>query len=73
MQQSRLSLSVGGKLVVGGICVEEWRRERTLETGYTTMLEANPAMRAGLEVMQEIGAQEPKRKALRISLPNNLR
>ena len=66
-----VSLSVGDKLVLGGICVKEWRRERTLETGYTTMLEVNPPMRVGLEVMQEIGAQEPKRKALRISLPQS--
>ena len=64
-----VSLSIGGKLVLGGMCVKEWRRERTIETGYTTMLEVNPPMRAGLEVMDDIGAQEPKRKALRISLP----
>ena len=35
-----------------------------------TMVEVNPTPRAGLEILQDIGNEEPKRKVMRVSLPD---
>ena len=80
-QEKRLTVHMLGKhassviregdiLVFGGLRIGEWQRERTLETIHLTIVEINPAERAGLEVMDHIGEEEPKKKAFRVSLPD---
>ena len=64
-----LHFNVDDVVAIGGIQVKEWQRERTLETSFSTMVEVNPAKRKGLELIEEIGDEQPKRKVMRISLP----
>ena len=59
----------GDLLVIGSLQIKEWRRERILESSFVTMVEVNPSQREGLDILQEIGEEEPKRKAMRLSLP----
>ena len=65
-----LQFKTSDMLVIGGLRVKEWQRERTLESSFVTMVEVNPTPRAGLEILQDIGNEEPKRKVMRVSLPD---
>ena len=60
-------------LVFGGLRIKEWDRERTLESSFLTMIEVNPAARTGLELINEIGEDEPRRKVMRVTLPDTAR
>ena len=63
----------GDIVVLGGVRVKEWKHQRTLETGFLTVVETNPASRQGLEMIANIGDAEPKRKVLRMTLPDPMR
>ena len=60
-------------LVLGGLRIKEWQRDRTVESSFLTMIEVNPEARAGLELLTEIGDDEPKRKVMRVTLPDSAR
>ena len=57
-------------LAIGGLKIKEWQHERTLETSFVTMVEVNPSPREGLEILENIGNDEPKKKVMRASLPD---
>ena len=62
-------LHVGDIVLLRGLRVKEWRRERTLETSLLTTMEVNPRMREGLHDIESVGDEEPMRKAMRMSAP----
>ena len=68
-EKTNLNVKKNDILVFGALRVKEWQRERCLESSYLTMIEVNPNVREGLEMVNEIGQDEPKRKVMRITLP----
>ena len=60
-------------VVIGGLRIKEWQRERTLAKTFVTMVEVNPSIREGLELMNDVGTKGPKRKVMRMSLPDPAR
>ena len=54
-KHSEAILKEGDILVIGGIRIKEWQRERTLESTFLTIVEMNPSQRPGLEILQHIG------------------
>jgi len=72
-KHSSQSLKTDDILVLGGVKIKEWQHERTLESSFLTLLEVNPASRNGLHIIHDIGTEEPKRKVLRVTLPDAAR
>jgi len=75
-KHSEATFKEGDILVIGGIRIKEWQRERTLESTFLTIVERHPSQRAGLAILADIGdleANTRRRKILRLSLPDTAR
>ena len=69
--KAKATFKQGDILLLGGICVKSWRYDRLLETGWLTMVEINPRKRKGVD-LDNIGDEEPKKKAFKLSLPSDV-
>jgi len=65
-EHTSVRLAVGDVVVMGGVCIKEWRKERTLQTTFTTVIDVNPSTGADMPPVPETSTG-PKKKALRMS------
>jgi len=59
-------------VALGGLRIKEFRQERTLQTGYLTVIEINPTGRTGMPKVPPLSEGEPKQKVLKMSEGNVL-
>ena len=59
-EHASVTLKEGDKVVLGGVCVDIYQSKISLQTGYLTILEINPAERVGIP--KTINMQHQKRQ-----------
>ena len=60
--------TIGDVVAFAGLQVKEWKNQRTLETTLLTVIETNPARRAGIPAVSAPSDGTPKKKALRMTM-----
>ena len=64
-----LTIGKDDMVAISGLRVREWNRQRTMQTSYLSVIEVNPRLSPQQENAFEDMQDEPKRKAIRLTLP----
>ncbi len=63
-EHAQMSLEKGNVLALAGVCVREYRGQRSLRTSLLTLIEVDPTPRAGLPAVEGLDEGTPWKKAM---------
>ena len=64
---ANLSIKEGETVAFSSLKIIAYRQQRTMQSTFSTVVEINPTVRAGVPLVEDLEESEPKRKALKIT------